>query len=197
MRLDFFKGLLVAGAAACLLSACALGGNRAVVPTVFDLGPVKVGASSQTASPLPELQLTELSAPPWLATSGIAYRLAYLNEFQAQYYRDSRWLAPPAALLIERLRQMVATAPRSAGPKPLALRLELVEFEQRFSSPTQSEVRISLRARLGEGPTLLQTFAVVRPSPGADAAGAVHAFSEASDEILAQVLAWAALNAKF
>ncbi len=184
---------MLAGVAALVLGACALGGNKAVAPpAVFDLGPLV----NTAAAPLPDLLLTEISAPPWLAGAGIAYRLVYLNEFQAQHYRDSRWAAPPAALLTERLRQKLALGARGAGNgKPVLLRLELVEFEQRFGSPTQSEVRVSLRARLGEGASLVQAFELVKPSRSADAAGAVQAFSEASDEILAQVLAWAAANA--
>ncbi|MCV2367463.1 ABC-type transport auxiliary lipoprotein family protein [Roseateles oligotrophus] len=186
--------MLYAGAAALLLGACALGGKTTAAPAVFDLGPAL--AAERTQAPLVDLQLTEMSAPPWLATPGIAYRLVYLNEFQAQFYRDSRWLAPPAALLSERLRQKVAQGGRNAAGRTVALRLELVEFEQRFSSPTQSEVRVSLRARLGEGAGLTQVFELVKPSPSADAAGAVRAFSEASDQLLTQVLTWTALNGK-
>ncbi|WP_310385105.1 ABC-type transport auxiliary lipoprotein family protein [Roseateles sp.] len=192
MRRAILKTLLLASAAACVLSACAVGGNKAAAPVVFDLGPL----SSSATQVLPDLQLSEMIAPPWLATSGMAYRLVYQNEFQAQFYRDSRWAAPPAALLTERLRQKLALGARSGASKPLPLRLELVEFEQRFNSTTQSEVRVSLRARLGEGPGAVQTFELVKPSRSADAAGAVRAFSEASDEVLNQLLAWVALNAK-
>ena len=192
MRREIAKTMLLAGAAAFVLSACAVGGDRAAVPSVFDLGPL-AGAA---VGPLPDLQPTEMSAPPWLASAGIAYRLAYQNEFQALFYRDSRWAAPPAALLSERLRQKLAQGSRGVTSKPIALRLELVEFEQRFSAPMQSEVRVSLRARLGEGSAAVQTFELVKPCRSADAAGAVRAFSEASDEALAQVLAWATLKAK-
>lgn len=199
MKHSISKALLVAVASALLLAACAVGGNKAAAPPSFDLGPLNRPALPVGVAPLPELQLTEISAPPWLATTGIAYRLSYRSEFQAQYYRDSRWLAPPALMLTERLRQQVALSPRSprsASAKPMVLRLELVEFEQRFGSPTQAEIRLSLRASLGEGPALTQAFELVKPSPSADAAGAVQAFSAASDEILGQVLAWAALNSK-
>lgn len=192
MRREIVRATLLAGVAALVLGACALGGTKAgSPPAVFDLGPMV----NTAAAPLPELLLTEISAPPWLAGAGIAYRLVYLNEFQAQFYRDSRWTGPPAALLSERLRQKLALGARGGSGKPVLLRIELVEFEQRFGSPTQSEVRVSLRARLGEGVNLTQTFELAKPSRSADAAGAVQAFSAASDEILGQVLAWAAVNA--
>jgi cholesterol transport system auxiliary component len=196
MKRDLLKGLLLIVAGALLLGACAVGGSNSAPPAAFDLGSVNMAGSSSNLKPLPVLQLTEISAPPWLATTGIAYRLAYQSEFQAQYYRDSRWLAPPAVMLTERLRQKAALSPRSASAKPIALRVELVEFEQRFVSPTQSEVRLSLRASLGDGPTLTKAFELVKPSPSPDAVGAVQAFSEASDEILTQVAAWTALNSK-
>lgn len=196
MRRDSVKTAVLASAAALLLGACALGGDKAAPPAAFDLGPALAAASVQPPGPLPELHLSEMSAPPWLATTGIAYRLAYLDEFRPQYYRDSRWLAPPATLLSERLRQQLALRPRGASLKPMALRLELVEFEQRFSAPTQSEVRVSLRARLGEGSGVTQAFEIARPTRSNDAAGAVQAFSEASDAVLTQVLTWVALNAK-
>jgi cholesterol transport system auxiliary component len=194
MSRDLLKSLGSAAAAALLLAACAFGSNRAAAPLVFDLG-ADPGVAATPLQPV-DLQLVEISAPPWLATPGIAYRLAYLNEFQTHYYRDSRWLAPPAALLSERLRQQLAQGARANPDKPIPLRLELVQFEQRFSSPTQSEVRVSLRARLGEGPTLNQSFELVKPCGSADAAGAVQAFSAAADQLLAQVQAWAALNNK-
>lgn len=190
MRREFAKALLLASAA--VLSACTVGGNKVSAPALFDLGPLP----SSAAAALPDLQVSEMNAPPWLASAGMAYRLVYLNEFQAQFYRDSRWAAPPAALLTERLRQKLALGLRSASNKPVALRLELVEFEQRFNAPLQSEVKVSLRARLGEGSGTVQIFELVKPSRSPDAAGAVRAFSEASDELLNQVLAWAALNAK-
>lgn len=193
MRREIVRTMLLASVAALLLGACALGANKAgSPPAVFDLGPLV----NTAVAPMPDLLLTEISAPPWLAGAGIAYRLVYQNEFQAQFYRDSRWAAPPAALLTERLRQQLALGARGGSGKPVVLRIELVEFEQRFGSPTQSEVRVSLRARLGEGVNLTRTFELVKPSRSADAAGAVPAFSAASDEILAQVLAWAALNTK-
>jgi cholesterol transport system auxiliary component len=196
MRREFMKALLLASAAAFVLSACALSGNKGTAPALFDLGPIQAKA----ATPMPDLQLTEIIAPPWLASSGIAYRLLYQNEFQTQFYRDSRWAAPPAALLGERLRQKIAQGSGGASSKPVVLRMELVEFEQRFSSPMLSEVRVGLRARLGEGGgnagSSTQTFELVKASPSADAAGAVRAFSDASDEILNQVLAWAASKAK-
>ncbi|MDC8774470.1 ABC-type transport auxiliary lipoprotein family protein [Roseateles albus] len=191
MRRGLLEALMLA-AAACFLSACALNGNRPVAPALFDLGPI----SNKVGGPLPELQLSEMTAPPWLASTGIAYRLVYQNEFQTHIYRDSRWAAPPAVLLSERLRQKLAVNTRDASSKPVVLRLELVEFEQRFSSPTQAAVRVNLRARLGEGWGSTQTFELIKASPSADAVGAVRAFSEASDEILNQVLGWVAGQTK-
>lgn len=178
-------------AAALLLSACSIG-KLPPAPGLFDLGPAQPRAAAAAG---PQLQLIELSAPVWLASPGIAYRLDYSDAYRREVYRDSRWVAPPAALLTERLRQRFATA-APAGAKAVLLRLELEEFAQIFSGPSTSEVRLRVRARLGETtPTTavqLKVFEVVKPAASADAAGAVKALSLASDELAEQVLVWAA-----
>jgi len=169
-----------------LLGACALS-PQASAPALFDLGPAPVLASQAGA----RMQQVEVSAPPWLAGTGIAYRLAYQDAFRREVYRDSRWAAPPAALLAERLRQRAAA---SAGPGALNLRLELEEFGQVFDTPTQSRVLLRVRAWSGESPGTLKVFELIRPAPSADAAGAVQGLSRASDELVDRLLAWAALN---
>jgi len=172
--------------AALLTSACALG-TAPVAPALFDLGP----AVTQAPLPGPALQLTSLSAPSWLDTPGIAYRLDHVDAFRREVYRDSRWVAAPTALLGERLRQRFAAASQVAA-KPLALRLELEEFSQVFSSPTQSQVRLRARAWLGEASGVPRVFEIILPVPTADAAGAVQGLSRASDALAGQLLAWAA-----
>ena len=172
-----------------LLSACALG-RPAPAPALFDLGPLPPPADGRAAV---EVQLQQLTAPSWLAGSGIAYRLDYQDAFRREIYRDSRWVAPPAALLSERLRQRAAQAGQGAT-RTLGLRLELEEFVQIFATPTQSRVSLRLRSWRGEeqGQGQLRVFELSRPAPSADAAGAVQGLSQLSDELIDQVLAWAA-----
>ena len=185
-----------------LLQGCAL--PKAAGPVQFDLGqpPVWIAAPAAVT-----LQIAELSAAPGLAATGIAYRLAYLDPFRPEFYRDSRWMAPPAVLLTERLRQAVAAAqpatpatPATTAAAPRLLSVELEEFSQVFSSTTEALVRVRVRATLRPAlqPSLSdpserrRVFEVSLPSPSPDAAGAVRGLSQASDQVLEQLLAWAA-----
>ena len=168
-------------ALAFVLTACA---SPAPAPASFDLGPPPA-----SAAPASSVQLLEVTAPAWLSGSGLAYRLDYLDAFRRQVYRDSRWAAPPAELLAERLRQRAATAVGTA--RPVQLRLELEEFSQQFSTPTQSRVIVRVRAWAADA-TAPKVFEVSRAAPSADAAGAVQGLSRASDELIDQVLGWAA-----
>lgn len=175
------RSALVCGLLALLLSACALKRPEAV-PAVYDLGPIpRAGAPSGLS-----LAALEVSAPPWLAGPGLVYRQAYLDPLRREIYRDSRWAAAPAALLAERLRQRAAVG---GTGRSVSLRLELEAFEQVFVAPGQSEVRLRLRAWAGEGRQ--GVFDLVRPAPTPDAAGAVKALGEASEELLTQLLTWA------
>lgn len=178
------------------LSACALSKPEPLV--LFDLGPAP-SAVSRTASlgALPPVLWVDVSAPSWLASTGIAYRLDYADPLRREVYRDSRWAAPPAALLAERLRQRLAVDPTQAAARaaavPMPLRLELEEFGQSFASPSQSQVRIRVRARFGDGSAQRQqVFEWTQPAPSADARGAVQGLSQASDQLIGQVMAWLA-----
>jgi hypothetical protein len=46
----------------------------------------------------------DVSAPAWLDSPSITYRLAYLDAARPQAYADSRWVASPAELIAVRLR---------------------------------------------------------------------------------------------
>jgi cholesterol transport system auxiliary component len=167
-----------------VLSACSLGGPALPPPAVFDLGP----PATNVATPAVDLRLSDFSAPAWLSGPGIAYRLDYADSNRRDAYRDSRWAAPPAALLAERLRQRAAAGGKGAG-KAVQLRLELEECIQIFSSPTQSRVLLRVRAWRSEQAVPL-VFEVSKPAPSPDATGAVRALSAAGDELIVQLLAW-------
>lgn len=180
------------------LNGCAL--NKAEPVAVFDLGPPLALATPSTAatppSPaLPALQVVDIAAPSWLATTGIAYRLAYADPLRREVYRDSRWTAPPAALLTERLRQRLAMESQLQGQagagQGIPLRLALEEFGQSFAGPSQSQVRLRVRARLGDAANApQQVFEVQRPAVSADARGAVQGLSQASEQWLDQLIEW-------
>jgi cholesterol transport system auxiliary component len=167
-------------AIALLLAACS---TTRPAPAVFDLGPPGV-----SAAPRSNVQVLDVTAPAWLAGSGLAYRLEYRDPYRREVYRDSRWAAPPADLLEERLRQRSASSTR--GGPVVQVRLELEEFSQVFSSPAQSRVLLRVRAWRSDA-AAPKVFEISQPAPSADAAGAVQALSGASDALIDQILRWA------
>jgi len=167
---------------AFVLAACA---SSQPAPAVFDLGRPPAAAPAQPVN----VQLLDVTAPPWLAGPGLAYRLDYSEPLRRQIYRDSRWAAPPAALLAERLRQRAAAS--GGTGKPVMLRLELEEFGQVFDAPGKSRVLLRLRA-WREGQPAPRVFAADLPATSADAAGAAQALARAADAVVDQLLAWAA-----
>ena len=86
--------------AAFALSACSLA-PPAPQRTVYDLGPA-LAAPAGSGGAL-AWRVADVTAPPWLAGEGIAYRLTFQQSQRLEHYRDSFWAAPPAALLTQRL----------------------------------------------------------------------------------------------
>lgn len=167
--------------AAAALSSCA----APAAPRQLDLGTPPRSTPVPLARPV---QLQGISAPSWLSGTSVTYRLDALAPQQRQHYRDSRWVAPPAELLAERLRQRIAAGGARPGPV-VALRLELEECLQHFASPQQAELLLRLRASVEPGRQ--QVFEQRLPTPSADALGAAQALARAADALNEAVLAWA------
>lgn len=197
------KILLVA---TMLLTGCAITPPARVVPTVYDLGLIQ-SADASALSGQPQLTasllVTEATAPTWLDSQAIQYRLAYHDPAQAHAYANSRWAAAPAALLSQRIRSRIAAVvdngvvSASDGVRAdYVLRLGLEEFSQVFDTVEQSRVVVRLRVSLVERGTrrLLaqRSFSVEQPAPTADAVGAVHALSEAGDRLSGDLIDWLA-----
>ncbi|HEY0955976.1 MAG TPA: ABC-type transport auxiliary lipoprotein family protein [Roseateles sp.] len=174
--------------AALALTACSL---APTVPpkAVYDLGPGAVSAAS--GGPL-AWRIADVTSPPWLASEGIAYRLSFQQAQRLEHYRDSAWAAPPAALLTQRLRQQLAATPGCAGRGPALLSVNLDQFEQQFTSATDSRAQLRLHATLwpaGGGTARQQAWTLERAS-APDAAGAVRGLAQAVDDWLPQLAAW-------
>ena len=174
------------------LSACSL---APTVPpkAVYDLGP----ASTSTApGGVLAWRIADVTAPPQLASEGIAYRLAFQQTQRLEHYRDSLWAAPPAALLTQRLREQLAAAPGCAGKPAALLTVNLDEFEQVFASPTSSQVVLRLHATLwpAAGSPVQQHWRVERAA-APDAPGAVRALAQAVDEWMPQLAGWLTASA--
>jgi ABC-type uncharacterized transport system auxiliary subunit len=181
-----------------LLSACALIPTVAPPPAQFDLGPPRTSGQPASAP----LHLGSVHAPTWLNGTAISYRLSFQDPYRRESYRDSRWLAPPPALLAARLREALSDSTLLPAAAP-GLDLELEEFGQVLDSPTHSHVVIRARALLTSGEAEARTdasaltvsvthhFLIERDAASVDASGAVSALAAASDTLIDQILDWA------
>jgi len=170
----------------------------APVPVIanYDFGPAPAGRSAQ--GPRPALLVHDVSAPAWLDSRFIHYRLAYQDAARPQVYAESRWVMSPAALFTNRLRGQLAASggivQASDGARAgYALRVELDEFTQVFDAPGKSRAAVRLRASvLGKRSLVAQrSFSVERPAKTPDAEGGVRALIAASDEAIDQLIGWA------
>jgi cholesterol transport system auxiliary component len=160
---------------AVALAGCALGPQMREQPVSYDLGPPRSHAGSNPGIQA-TLLLPEVSAPAWLDGQGIVYRLSYENAARPQAYAQSRWAAPPAALLTQRLRGRFAAAAVSGivtgsdgARADYALRIELEDFSQSFHAPNAS--RVAVRAREPGEPRQPHTR---RPARFLGGAGGTH-----------------------
>ena len=182
--------LIVAGA------GCSLAPAPGSVTANYDFGPPPEGLPA--ASLRQALLVHDVSAPGWLDSPLIYYRLAYQDATRPQSYADSRWVTSPAELLTNRLRrQLVASGgsiiqPGDDARAKYALRVDLEEFIQVFDAPGKSRALVRLRASvLGNRSLVAQrSFAVERPAKTPDAEGGVRALIGASDEAVDQLIGW-------
>lgn len=187
-----------------LLAGCAGAPHVRIAPTVYDLGLLQ-STDAPALSGQPRLRasllVAEATAPAWLDSQAIQYRLAYHDPAQTHNYANSRWAAAPATLLTQRIRSRITVVTNSGvvsasdGVRAdYALRLELEEFTQVFDTVEQSRVVVRLRASLVERGTrtLLaqRSFSVEQAAPTANATGAVHALTEASDKLTGDLIDW-------
>ncbi|MFZ6675336.1 ABC-type transport auxiliary lipoprotein family protein [Undibacterium sp. Xuan67W] len=194
-----------------LLQGCA---SPAPVKQAYDFGSIPaigstgLSAISTAAAPLTAtttanfaISLADINTPASLDGTAMLYRLEYDNAQQTRPYSQHRWSMPPAQLLAQRLKARIAGAGGSVvssrdGVSNLPLlQIDLDEFSQVFSSGSASSAQIQLRATVIKGRTLLaqRSFSRQIASSSADAPGGAKAMMNASDAVIADLLAW--LNA--
>lgn len=187
-----------------LLAGCAA--PRTHTPAaVYDFGLQRLAVSnSADTSSQPRLSATLLvmaTSPVWLDNPAIQYRLAYQDLAQSYAYANNRWAAAPATLLNQRIKNRLAAVSNdgvvSANDGVRAdytLQLELEEFTQIFDTSAQSRAVVRLRASLIERSTRIllaqRSFNVEQAAPTANAAGAVHALTDASDRLIGILIDW-------
>ncbi|HVB47952.1 MAG TPA: ABC-type transport auxiliary lipoprotein family protein [Burkholderiales bacterium] len=184
--------------ASLVAGGCSIGPAPRPLASAYDFGPPPAATAAAPALREP-IRVDDVAALPWLDTSAMLYRLAYRDAAQPRAYADSRWVAPPAALLSGRLRARLAAAdpagvlgPGDPAHAPLTLRVELQELSQVFETPEQSVALLELRATLLRDHRLSAqgTFVVRVPAATPDAAGGAAAVAVASDRAIAEIIGW-------
>lgn len=183
---------------ATVLTAC-VAAAPAPPATTYDFG--LSAPSIAVDAPLPgALAIADVTAPGWLASDGIIYRLAYDNAARPEIYSQSRWAAPPTELLGQRLKQRLAglvagglTDGTSNVAADYVLRVELQEFSQVFDARDRSRAIVRARATLIDprrGLLIAQEEFNAEHPAAPDAAGAAHSLREASDMVLNHLSTW-------
>ncbi|MDP1537958.1 MAG: ABC-type transport auxiliary lipoprotein family protein [Burkholderiales bacterium] len=188
---------------ALLLNACSLAPPARQPVVNYDLGPQRahVPAGSGTRA---TLMVPAVTAPAWLDSTGIVYRLVYLDAARPQIYALSRWVDSPAALFTQRVRSRFAAAVPIVGGgdgarADYALQIEIEDFSQSFAAADRSQAAIRIRVTLVNLSTRTlhaqRTFSVERPA-GPDAEGAARALAQAADAVIESLLEWTLLNSR-
>ena len=187
-----------------MLGACSLGPPQKDAAATYDLGGLPAPTTGQPRIRA-SLLVHAVAAPSWLESYSIVYRLNYQDAGRQLTYANSRWAAPPAALLTQRLRAQLAAASDggilSVGDSAraeYALRIELEEFSQVFDTAAASRGVIIARASIvnvtRRALHAQKTFAIDRPAASANAEGGVRALTLASGELIDAVVAWTAAS---
>ncbi len=159
------------------LSACSVQKTLSV-PVMHDLG--------QLNNRKERIAIT-VDAPVWLWDSRIRYRLLYKDPTAIAYYNLDRWEAPIPTLLEQQLNIPKLT-------KPFSLKIQLTQFEQRFSAPDKAhvlmELRISAFSNKENKLFAEQVFRGLEKTTSPDAQGAILGFSQLTKQMNTQIVVW-------
>jgi len=188
-----------------LLSGCAIAPQVNAPLAVYNFGlqqtPDTNKPANQFSIKLPSLLIVEATSPIWLDSQAIQYRLAYHNPKQLYTYANSRWAATPAAMLTLQIRNHMLSETGNTVIKPgdgaqadYMLQIELDEFSQVFDAIDSSHAVISLNASLIKRKTrsiiAQRNFRMQQKTSTTDAAGAVNALTEASNQLTENLGDW-------
>lgn len=185
------------------LSGCGLTGTQRgeLYPQRYTLS----APASPVSSPSPELPvvlgIASVSAPNWLNSAGMIYRLEYDTTGRLATYSRSRWAGPPAAMLQRVLENTLADSGHfkavtddGDSAASVVLRVSLTDFEQVFTSRQHSVGVLNARATLlqsGTESVLAQhAFHYQIPASSADAGGGVQALDKASSRFSVALDQW-------
>lgn len=188
---------------ALLLGACSLGGQKDA-PATYDLGAPRLDSGAKKTI-RPAVLVYNIAAPSWLDSQAIVYRLNYQDAARQLSYTNSRWAAPPPALLAQRLRGRLAAVSdggivnvTDSARADYTLRIELEDFSQVFDAANASRAVIVARASLvnvaKRALHAQRSFTVERAATAPNADGGVRALAAAGDELIEAVVAWIATS---
>jgi cholesterol transport system auxiliary component len=195
-RMLILCALLGAALGIATVSGCAT--HSAEAAAQYDFGPLP--ASAAPARKLPPVGIADISAPAWLDSPLMFYRLGYANQQQTRPYAGSRWSMPPPQLFGQRLKARIAqaggvvlAAADGATNMPV-LRIDADDMIQNFDSSTHSSAQLSVRVSLFGGRSLLaqKTFNRQVAAASADAPGGAAALAAASDALIGDLIDWLA-----
>lgn len=181
-----------------LLTACV---SHRPTPARYSLD-----AGPEPSPPSTKLNVTiaipEFTAPSWLRSGALIYRLDYEAAPRPVPYTESEWQAPPGEMLTMRLRELVAQANGGftlnrldSASEGYQLDVALESFLQVFSQPHESHCIVQMMATLiGPRDRLVaqRVFNVELSAPSGNAAGGVRGLSQASNAGLEQIVTWVA-----
>ena len=186
-----------------LLSGCIVFPKSPSAISVYDFGIQQPTQNNlqQSNQQRKSILIADATAPSWLDNTAIHYRFLYSNPSQSYSYANSRWIAPPAALLTQQVRDRIVSntnkqVVKNSGTAKIdyILHIELKEFMQIFDTIKDSHVVLGLRASLIERDSrnLLaqKDFNIKEKTPTADAAGAAFALSSTSNQLIDELIAW-------
>ena len=189
---------------AATLAGCSLGPEKKDPAATYDLSGAPIAAAGN-ARIRATLLVQPVAAPGWLESNAIVYRLNYQDAARQLNYANSRWAAPVASLVAQRLRAQLAAASDSgivniadSARADYALRVELEEFSQVFDTADASRAVIVARASLvnlaRRSLQAQKTFTIDRPAAGANAESGVRALAAGSAELVDAIVAWTAAS---
>jgi cholesterol transport system auxiliary component len=200
------KKLLIV--ASITVMGCAV--PRTVAPVaIYDFGLQRLSVGVNSADTPERLRLpasllvAEVTAPAWLDSTAVQYRLAYDDLAQSHAYASHRWAASPATLLTQRIRSLLAgisdggvVSTADGARTDHILRIELGEFTQVFDTQDQSRVVVRFRASLIDRATrsviAQRSFSGGQPATSPNAKGAVRSLTDSSDKLIAELIGWLA-----
>lgn len=186
-----------------VLAGCSIGPASRDAVATYDFGPEPSRAAGNPARIPGTLLLPPATAPVWMDSTGLVYRLAYQDGSRHQSYATTRWAAPPAQLLTQRLGSLLAAdseggvAMAGDGVRAdYALRIEMLDFSQVFDATDRSRAVVQARATLVDlqkrSVLAQRTFSAERPASPANAEGGARALAAGADAMVAEIVSWTA-----